>query len=242
MVSALCTLGATLAAWCWFRRIYPRDVAVLLGLALAVNWAWARAGTGIQSEPLYELLGQLAILAAMRAARVGDLVRTLLLASLLAACLLTRQVAVGLLAAVLLDLCLRREWSTALKVTVLTLVLVSPWLAWLTLVGDPQRTQASLLLKGSSGLMARAVSQAVFYLQRIPDQLDRTGGRAGHGDPARGGPGGTGERLGPGFLDPGDRGPEPDAVAAASATGGPDPPARRSSCSWRGPTRRRGVS
>ena len=116
VVSALCTLGATLAAWCWFRRIYPRKVALLLGLALAVNWAWARAGTGIQSEPLYELLGQLTILAAMRAARVGNAVRTLLLASLLAACLLTRQVAVGLLAAVLLDLCLRRDWSTALEV------------------------------------------------------------------------------------------------------------------------------
>ena len=171
VVSSLCTLGATLAAWWWFRRIYPRKVALLLGLALAVNWAWARTGPGIQSEPLYELLGQVTILVALRAAVLGGIVWTLLLGGLLAACLLTRQIAIGLLVAVLLDLYLRRRWSTALRVAAVTLVLISPWLAWLVLAGDRQRTQANLLVEASSGLLARAVSQGIFYLQRIPDQI-----------------------------------------------------------------------
>ena len=62
--SVVCTVGATLAAWCWFRRIMPPHAALLLGLALSVNWLWARTGGAIQSEPLYMLLGQLTILAA----------------------------------------------------------------------------------------------------------------------------------------------------------------------------------
>jgi len=171
MVSSLCTLGATLTAWWWFCRIYPRKVALLLGLALAVNWAWARTGPGIQSEPLYEFLGQLTILVALRTAAVGGIVWTVLLGALLAACLLTRHIAIGLLAAVLLDLCLRRLWLTALKATIITLVLITPWLAWAVLAWGGQRTQANLLLEGSSELVARAVSQGTFYLQRIPDQI-----------------------------------------------------------------------
>ena len=65
--SVLCTVGATLAAWCWFRRLMSGPAALLLGLALSVNWLWARTGGAIQSEPLYMLLGQLTILAASRA-------------------------------------------------------------------------------------------------------------------------------------------------------------------------------
>ena len=143
----------------------------MLGLALAVNWAWARTGPGIQSEPLYELLGQVTILVAVRAAAFRGPVGTLLLGGLLAACLLTRQIAVGLLLAIVLDLCLRRRWRMALEVAAVTLAMISPWLIWMLLAGGQQRTQASLLLEGSSGLLARAVSQGMFYLQRIPDQI-----------------------------------------------------------------------
>src|SRR5262245_62048334 len=64
LASAVCVVVATVAAWWWFRRIYPPDAALVLGLALAVNWAWARTGSAIQSEPLYELLAQLSILLA----------------------------------------------------------------------------------------------------------------------------------------------------------------------------------
>jgi len=171
LVSCLCTVGATLAAWWWFRGIYPRDVALALGLALALNWAWARTGSAIQSEPLYMLLSQVTIVAAVRAAARGGVGRSLALGGLLAACLLTRQIAIGLVLAVLLDLCLRRRWSMALSAAVVSALVISPWLAWLVVVGGEQRTQAGLLFAGSSGLPGRIVSQAWFYLQRIPDQI-----------------------------------------------------------------------
>jgi len=171
LVSCLCTVGATLAAWWWFRGIYPRDVALALGLGLALNWAWARTGSAIQSEPLYMLLSQVTIVAAVRAAAREGVGRSLALGGLLAACLLTRQIAIGLVLAVLLDLCLRRRWSIALSAAAVAALVISPWVAWLVMVGGEQRTQAELLFTGSSGLPGRIVSLALFYLQRIPDQV-----------------------------------------------------------------------
>jgi len=171
LVSCFCTVGATLAAWWWFRGIYSRDTALVLGLVLALNWAWARTGSAIQSEPLYMLLSQVTIVAAVRAAARGGVGQSLALGGLLAACLLTRQIAIGLVLAVLLDLCLRRRWSMALSAAVVSALVISPWLVWLVVVGGEQRTQADLLLAGSSGLPGRIVSQALFYLQRIPDQI-----------------------------------------------------------------------
>ncbi len=171
LVSCFCTVGATLAAWWWFRGIYSRDTALVLGLVLALNWAWARTGSAIQSEPLYMLLSQVTIVAAVRAAARGGVGQSLALGGLLAACLLTRQIAIGLVLAVLLDLRLRRRWSMALSAAVVSALVISPWLVWLVVVGGEQRTQADLLLAGSSGLPGRIVSQALFYLQRIPDQI-----------------------------------------------------------------------
>jgi len=171
LLSCFCTVGATLAAWWWFRGIYSRDTALVLGLALALNWAWARTGSAIQSEPLYMLLSQVTIVAAVRAAARGGVGQSLALGGLLAACLLTRQIAIGLVLAVLLDLCLRRQWSMALSAAVVSALVISPWLVWLVVVGGEQRTQAGLLLAASSGLPGRIVSQALFYLQRIPDQI-----------------------------------------------------------------------
>ena len=101
LVSSLCTIGATLGAWWWFRGLYPRAVALVLGLALALNWGWVRTGSAIQSEPLYMLLSQVTILAAVRAAARGSVGRCLALGGLLAACLLTSQIAIGLVVAVL---------------------------------------------------------------------------------------------------------------------------------------------
>lgn len=171
VASSLCAVGATLAAWLWFRRLYPREVALLLGLALAVNWAWTRAGSGIQSEPLYELLGQGMILLACRwAERCSDL-RSATLGLLLATCFLTRQVALGLALAVLVDLALRRRGREALAIGGTTASFLLPWLAWLGIVGASQRTQASLLLAGSPSFLSRFAYQLRFYIQRIPDQL-----------------------------------------------------------------------
>jgi hypothetical protein len=171
LASCLCTVGATLAAWCWFRRIYRRDVALMLGLALAINWIWVRTGTAIQSEPLYELLGQLTIVVAMVTASARRIGLAALLGVLMAACLLTRHVAIGLVLAVLLDLLLRRRWAMALTAAVVAALLICPWIAWIAVLGSGQRTQAMLLVEGNSDLPARVMAQAVFYVQRIPDQI-----------------------------------------------------------------------
>jgi hypothetical protein len=171
LVSCVCTVVATLAAWWWFRRLYPPDVALVLGLALAVNWVWARTGSAIQSEPLFELLGQVAILAAGQAASRGGTRPAAVLGGLLAACLLTRPIALGLAFATLLDLWLRRRRKAAMIALATMGVLVSPWIAWVAAVGTEQETQAGLLLRGNPDLRARLLTQSRFYLQRIPDQL-----------------------------------------------------------------------
>jgi hypothetical protein len=171
--SCACTIAATLAAWLWFRLMYPRDTAFLLGMALAASWIWTRTGPAIQSEPLYMLLTQAAILVAVVTEWGGrwGIVRAIGLGALLAACLLTRQVAIGLVLAVLVDLGFRRRWRALGITAVTTAVLVAPWIAWVAAVGE--RSQAGLLLagEGAAGLSGRILSQAWFYLQRIPDQV-----------------------------------------------------------------------
>ncbi|QEH38472.1 hypothetical protein OJF2_70750 [Aquisphaera giovannonii] len=172
LASCACTVAATLLAWLWFRRLYSRDAAFLLGLALAANWIWTRTGSGIQSEPLFLLLGQAAILAAtMRPGDRPTAARAAGLGALIAACLLTRQVAIGLALAVFADLGSRRRWRALGIAAATAAALVGPWVAWSAAVGG--RSQAGLLLagEGASGLARRVASQAWFYLQRIPDQV-----------------------------------------------------------------------
>jgi hypothetical protein len=164
-VSVLCTVGAVLAAWWWFRRMMTPTAALLLGLALSINWLWARTGGAIQSEPLYLLLGQTTILLAARGAPAA------VLGAMLAACLLTRHVAVGLAMAVLIDLALRRRRREALVVAAVAAMLVSPWLAWMATVGPGGRTQAGLLFQGHSTGLGRIAGQFLFYVRRIPDQV-----------------------------------------------------------------------
>ena len=72
-----CTLAAVLAAWRWFRYMETPQVAAILGLALALNWTWTRIASSIQSEPLFMIVAQAAILAATRAARRGGVVASL---------------------------------------------------------------------------------------------------------------------------------------------------------------------
>lgn len=171
LASAFCAVGATLASWCWFRRIYPRDAALVLGMALAVNWVWARTGAAIQSEPLYEILCQGTILAAVVSASDRRPRSGAALGTLMGACLLTRHVALGLIAAILLDLMVRGQMRKALAATAVAALMISPWIAWVAVVGSGRRTQASLLDLGSADLPARLMTQASFYVQRIPDQI-----------------------------------------------------------------------
>jgi hypothetical protein len=172
-ISCICTVGAMLAAWCWFRRISSRPAAFILAMALASNWLWVRTGNALLSEPLYLLLGQLTVLAAAPACsrqnlRPGNFAA---LSVLLAACLLTRQVAAGIVLAVMIDLAWRRRWLEAIGLIAATAAFVIPWLAWLATTTSAARTQAGLFARSAGLSPERLGGQLLFYVQRIPDQV-----------------------------------------------------------------------
>lgn len=163
--SIACTVGATIAAWAWFRGLYPSRAAFGLGLALAVNWSWGRAGGEIQSEPLYLLLGQLAILVAARIGPRSGWRSGIGLGALLGACILVRHVGIALALAVGLDLLGKKRTRVALVAAATTTAMVLPWVGWLALVR--RRTQVELLARG--GLVGRVAGNARFYMERLPD-------------------------------------------------------------------------
>ncbi len=127
-LSVACTLLATLAFWAWLRRLYEPATAALLGLALAGNWRWQRDGGAILSEPLFLLETALVLLVATR--RGGGVGRGIVLGLLLGFAMLTRQVALGLTAAVVLDLALRGRRRTALAAVVVAGLALVPWIVW----------------------------------------------------------------------------------------------------------------
>jgi hypothetical protein len=169
LFSCACTIAATLTAWLWFRSFYPPRVAFILGLALAVNWTWGRHGGTILSEPLFLLLGQLALLATVRAGQCGGIVAGVVLGALLAACVLTRHVGISLVGALGIDLLLRRRFTTAVAAGLTWGALLLPWIGWLVLAGTPN--QVSLLALKNDSFGDRISALAIFYLQRLPDQL-----------------------------------------------------------------------
>jgi hypothetical protein len=173
LLSVACTTVAVIASWWWFRRFMANDTALILGVALSVNWVWARTGSAILSEPLYMLLSQLAILAARsgRQRSSGWTPWTLALGVLLACCLLTRHIGIGLLLAVLLDRIVARRWGETLTIAVVTGLVVLPWAAWLAVVGSDGGNQIGMLFAGNGSWPLRIGRQLVFYIMRIPDQL-----------------------------------------------------------------------
>jgi hypothetical protein len=166
-LSAGATVAATVAAWCWFRTMYTPDVALALGLALAGNWTWGRTGGSIQSEPLYMLLSQCAVLATVWAGRGGGPGRGTVLGGTLAACFLTRLIGACLALAAGLELLLRKRWSAALTAGLVATLVVLPWLAWMATA--QRKTQAEYFVEGRFD--DRVERLAVFYIQRLPDQL-----------------------------------------------------------------------
>jgi hypothetical protein len=169
--SAACALGATLAAWLWFRAMYARPVALAMAAALACNWTWTRSGAGVQSEPLFELLGQLAILAAVAPAPRGEVRRGLLVGVLLGAVVLTRHVGLALAGAVLIDQALRRRWRTVAASVVVMVAIVAPWVVRQFRLEGAGGGQVGLLVLGGRSVFDGIIGQAVFYGDRIPDQL-----------------------------------------------------------------------
>jgi hypothetical protein len=165
--SAACMVAAVLLAWYWLRTIYRFRTALLLGLALALNWTWGRVGGAIQSEPVYIAWEMLAVLAAIRAGRRGGIRDGMVLGIALAGCILTRHVGVCLVVATAIDLGLRKRWRALGPAGVTVTALVLPWVGWLAMVR--RNTQVGLLVY--EGPIARVAAQALFYLQRIPDQI-----------------------------------------------------------------------
>jgi hypothetical protein len=165
--SVTCTMVAVLLSWRWFRAIYPPRTALLLGLALGINWTWGRIGGSIQSEPLFMVWELVAVLATVKAARHDTLGIGIILGIALAMGILTRHVGICIAGAAVLDLGLRRRWKGLVTVVLTTTVLVLPWVGWLLAVHH--HTQLGLLT--THGLVDRIAGQAIFYLQRVPDQI-----------------------------------------------------------------------
>lgn len=169
LLSLACTVLTVFLGWLCFRRLYRHlpGVAFVLGLALACNWTWGRAGGEIQSEPLFLLLEMLALFLALSNQSHDRLTAGLALGATLGICVLTRHVGAVLAAAVLLDLWLRKRLQNLLAAGVMIAVLVTPWAAWVAMVR--QNTQVALLARG--GFVGRVADNAIFYLRRIPDQI-----------------------------------------------------------------------
>ncbi len=167
LFSIVCTVTAVLLAWHWFRTLYPPRTAFILGLSLALNWTWARVGGSIQSEPFYLMCELLAILAAVRVSRSDSRAAEVVLAIILASCVLIRHVGICVAAAAIIDLAMRRQWRAIRTVVPIAVVLILPWAGWLLAVH--QHTQVGLLVQ--EGTAVRIASQAMFYLQRLPDQI-----------------------------------------------------------------------
>jgi Dolichyl-phosphate-mannose-protein mannosyltransferase len=165
--SEVCTVTAVLLGWKWFRAMYPPKTALMLGLVLAINWTWGRIGGSIQSEPLFMVWELLAVLMTVRATRHDTLGGGVALGTVLAASMLTRHVGICIAVAVVLDLGLRGRWKTGVAALTLATLLVLPWVGWLLLVHH--HTQLGLLTV--HGLVSRIAGQALFYLQRLPDQI-----------------------------------------------------------------------
>jgi hypothetical protein len=163
LLSYACTVAAVWLGWQWFLRLESRTEAVLLGLALAVNWSWVLIGAAIRSEPLYLVLS----LAVLNLARHKGLRVSVLLGLLLGCCVLTRHVGASLALAILIDRGLSRRWREATAIALSSALVVAPWVVWL--VSVKRNSQASHL--GLNGLGQRVASQALFYARRIPDSL-----------------------------------------------------------------------
>lgn len=167
LFSAVCTILAVLLGWNWFRVMYPPRTALVLALALAINWTWGRIGGSIQSEPCFMVWELLAILTAIEAVRYGTFRSGAALGLALGVVVLTRHVGICIAVAVVLDLALSGRWKLLLVVIATATLLVFPWAIWLLMVHH--HTQLALLT--TQGLTDRIAGQVVFYLQRFPDQL-----------------------------------------------------------------------
>lgn len=162
-----CTLVAIGLSWQIFRSWFRSNVALLMGLTLAVNWKWARDGTGIQSEPLFLVLSQATVLVSIWVSRCGGLWPSAVLGMLLGATILTRHVAIALAAAVVFDLVCQQKRREALVIVAIGVLVISPWIVWLAMV----RTGTQVGLVPTATLASTISANSLFYVRRLLDQI-----------------------------------------------------------------------
>lgn len=167
-VSIGATAASVVLAWLWFRSWYRAGLAFGLALALALNWTWARLGGHIVSEPIYQFWQMLALVLAGRVGRKGGTGMAVALGLALGAATLTRYVGAPLAAAVAIDLALRNRALEMWISSALAALVVLPWAFWMVLAENSTHLG---LLPGGGGLHFTVAQQALFYLQRIPDQI-----------------------------------------------------------------------
>jgi hypothetical protein len=166
LLSLICTTIAVWLTYHWARRRAGASFAFIVGLALALNWSWGRAGGGIQSEPMFFLLTGLALNVLDWALR-GSWSRGVVLGGCLAATILTRHVGAMIALALLVELVARRRPGLALSCGAAAAILVAPWAVWVGRV----RVGAQHELIGRGNLLALVGRQLRFYVERIPDQI-----------------------------------------------------------------------
>lgn len=162
----------SIALWgLWFQRISCPKLALALTFALAGNWFWIRLASELRSESLFILLSALVFLVETDATDPRTRARDILSGLLIGAAILTRQAAVALLAAVLLNHLLHHRRKSAIFTGCTTLLTISPWLFWIATSGKP--AQAALLTadEHSRSITRRLADQSLFYLIRLPDSL-----------------------------------------------------------------------
>lgn len=112
-----------LRAW----RLTPALAAVSCALC-AVNFYWAQLAGSIMSEHLYGLLSLAALLVVELGPAPGIWKRCIFAGLLASLATLTRSIGVTLIAAIVLSLCLRRQWKGAVTFVAVCALVVVPWL------------------------------------------------------------------------------------------------------------------
>ncbi|WP_422930964.1 ArnT family glycosyltransferase [Singulisphaera sp. PoT] len=166
VLSIVLTVSACILYWRWFVPRYGRRTALILGLALAVNWTWGRTGGTIQSEPLFFFLGAL-VLHVEVWSRDKGLAAGLLLGVMLGACVLTRHVGTCLAMAIVVQGLMQRRFVAMIGTLLGMGMCLLPWVGWLAT--SQNRSQAGLFMGGN--LIGLVADQTGFYLRRIPDQV-----------------------------------------------------------------------
>lgn len=165
--SLACSVSAVMLFWIWLRRRVAEPTAWILAATVAVSWSWSRQAGSIQSEPLFNLLCMLALLAWDACAEQRSTRAAAWLGLVLGLATLTRHVAVMIAAAMFFELARLRQLRSLGVAAGLYALMLAPWFAWQWHVGR----DSQIALFTIADLPRRMLSQALFYVGRVPDQI-----------------------------------------------------------------------